>query len=227
MKNNFKKLKIKKNGFTLTPSFILSKNGVVGNKKKKNLVRGFAPPAFAKKVRGFTLIETLVGISILLVAIVGPLTVAFQGVSLSLLARDQIIASFLAQEGIEFVRFRIGTNNNLSKEGNLLISSGNGYNLSNCSGQYCIIDTFEEIPATAITACVGDCPYLRHSITTKKYDYDMTGDTYETLFRRSIRIDHGGGAGDTEFQVESRVEWGRPGDTRSIVLKEVIIDWQP
>ena len=217
-----------------TPNFSLSKNSAVGNKKKKNLVGGvtphnlykkvwgFTPHPFAKKVRGFTLIETLVGITILLVAVVGPLTIAYQGVSLSLIARDQITASFLAQEGIEFVRFRIGTNNNAGETGSDLISPGGVYDLSNCSGQYCIVNVFTD----TTTSCAGACPYLRYSTTTNKYNYTLAGDTYETLFIRSIRIDHDGGIGDTEFQVESKVEWGKPGDVRSLVLKEVIIDWQ-
>ena len=227
MNNKFKNLKIQEKDLTPTSSFLLPKRGAVGNKKKKNLVRGFT----LRPCGAFTLIETLVGVTILLVAVVGPLYTAFQGVSLSLLARDQITASFLAQEGIEFVRFRIGTNNNLGKSGAQLISFGD-YALSDCSGQYCIIEVFNETPAAAITRCDfdalpgDDCQYLRYSTTTKKYDYDMTGDTYETLFRRSIRIDHDGLAGDTEFQVEAKVEWGRPDNVHSIILKEVIMDWQ-
>ena len=34
------------------------------NKKKKNLVRGFTPPTFAKKVGGFTLIEMMISLGI-------------------------------------------------------------------------------------------------------------------------------------------------------------------
>ena len=196
---------------------------------------GVTPPTFVKKVGGFTLIETLVGVTILLVAIVGPLYIAFQGVSLSLLARDQITASFLAQEGLEFVRFRIGTNNNALKIGKGLISSGTSYDLTKCSwqlnaGKYCIVDTFDEIPATAITECNGDCPYLRYSTTTRRYNYDSGGDTYETFFRRSIRIKHDDTLADDEimeFQVESKIEWGKPDNVRSLVLKEIILDWQP
>ena len=235
MKNNFKILKTRKKGFTPTPSFLLSKSGLEGNPKKKNLVWGFTPPTFAKKVGGFTLIEMLVGITILLVAVIGPLYTAFQGVSLSLLARDQITASFLAQEGIEFVRFRIGTNKNALKVGKFLISSGTPYDLTKCSwqlntGKSCTVDMFKTDPTAAITECNGDCPYLRYSTTTRKYDYETGGDTYETFFRRSIRVDHNNALAPDkimEFQVESKVEWGKPGDIRSIVLKDVIRDWQP
>jgi len=54
--------------------------------------------------RGFTLIETLVAISILLLSILGPMTFAAQGIQNTYYARDQIVAFYLAQEGIELVR---------------------------------------------------------------------------------------------------------------------------
>lgn len=53
---------------------------------------------------GFTLIETLVAISILLIALTGPLTIAAKGLNTAYYARDQITAFYLAQEGIEYLR---------------------------------------------------------------------------------------------------------------------------
>lgn len=53
---------------------------------------------------GFTLIETLVAISILLIAIVGPMTVAQKGIKNAYFATEQVTAVFLAQEAIEAVR---------------------------------------------------------------------------------------------------------------------------
>jgi prepilin-type N-terminal cleavage/methylation domain-containing protein len=52
---------------------------------------------------GFTLIETLVAISILMIAIAGPLTVANKAYTSALNARNQSVASNLAQEGLEYV----------------------------------------------------------------------------------------------------------------------------
>lgn len=50
---------------------------------------------------GFSLVETLVAIAILLLALVGPLTVAFKGIQSGLYEREQTTALYLAQEGIE------------------------------------------------------------------------------------------------------------------------------
>jgi prepilin-type N-terminal cleavage/methylation domain-containing protein len=54
--------------------------------------------------KGFTLVETLVAISILLVAIVGPMTIAAKGLQSAFYAREQITAFWLGQEGVELVR---------------------------------------------------------------------------------------------------------------------------
>jgi len=54
--------------------------------------------------RGFTLIETLVAITILTLAISGSLFSANSAIVATNIARDQLIASHLAQEGIEYAR---------------------------------------------------------------------------------------------------------------------------
>lgn len=56
------------------------------------------------KQGGFTIIETLVAITILMIAVAGPLTVANQALHAALDARTQMIASNLAQETIEEIR---------------------------------------------------------------------------------------------------------------------------
>ncbi len=54
--------------------------------------------------RAFTIIETLVAISILLLALTGPLVIVSQSLKASYYARDQITAFYLAQEAIEYIR---------------------------------------------------------------------------------------------------------------------------
>lgn len=57
-----------------------------------------------KTEKGFTLIETLVAISLLMVALVAPMTLAAQSLTAAYYARNQVTAFYLAQEGIEIVR---------------------------------------------------------------------------------------------------------------------------
>jgi prepilin-type N-terminal cleavage/methylation domain-containing protein len=56
-----------------------------------------------KHSKGFTLVETLVAITILMIAIAGPLTVANKGYTASIDAKKQAVAMNLAQEGLEYL----------------------------------------------------------------------------------------------------------------------------
>ncbi len=50
--------------------------------------------------KGYSLIEVLVAIAILMIAIVGPLTIAAKSIQSSQYARQQITATYFAQEGV-------------------------------------------------------------------------------------------------------------------------------
>ncbi|HUX80764.1 MAG TPA: prepilin-type N-terminal cleavage/methylation domain-containing protein, partial [Candidatus Paceibacterota bacterium] len=53
---------------------------------------------------GFTLVETLIAVTIVTLAVAGPLTVASRALVAGQIAHDQLTASYLAQEGVEYVR---------------------------------------------------------------------------------------------------------------------------
>ena len=57
-----------------------------------------------RAVSGFTLIETLVAIAVLTLAVAGPLFTAERTIVAAQTAADQLTASYLAQEGVEYVR---------------------------------------------------------------------------------------------------------------------------
>jgi prepilin-type N-terminal cleavage/methylation domain-containing protein len=59
---------------------------------------------FSELKRGLTLVETLVAISILTIAVVGPLGIIGQALHSSYYTRDQVTAYYLSQEAIEYVR---------------------------------------------------------------------------------------------------------------------------
>lgn len=62
------------------------------------------PKNHIKKQKAFTLVETLVAISILTIALTGPLAIIAQALRSSYFARDQITAYYLAQEAVEYIR---------------------------------------------------------------------------------------------------------------------------
>ena len=69
--------------------------------KIQKSIKGFTQPKYSA---GFTLVETLIAITILLLVIIGPLTIAQKGIQNAYYANEQVTAVFLAQEAIEAVR---------------------------------------------------------------------------------------------------------------------------
>ena len=86
-------------------------------KKKNKFNKGFthtltftkqlccAPSAYCKsKCRGFTLVETLIAISIFTVSLLGIMSVLASGIADTNYAKRKMTATYLAQEGIEYMR---------------------------------------------------------------------------------------------------------------------------
>ena len=58
---------------------------------------------YAKQQSGFSLVETLVAITILLIVIIGPMTISSSAAKSTSFASEQVTAFFLAQEGAELM----------------------------------------------------------------------------------------------------------------------------
>lgn len=56
-----------------------------------------------QKNRGFTVIEAIVAIAVLALAITAPLVLAYRSLNATNIARDQVIATFLAQDVMEYI----------------------------------------------------------------------------------------------------------------------------
>ncbi|MEI7777683.1 MAG: prepilin-type N-terminal cleavage/methylation domain-containing protein [bacterium] len=173
---------------------------------------------------GFTIIETLVAISVLLIALAGPLTIASKGLYSSYYSRDEVTAFYLAQEGIEYFR-------NL-RDANSLAGQSWDNHFSECSGK-CRIDVTNNNPANSgITSCASDTNTLpgfscnRLNLDTNNiYDYS-TGTS--TNFTREITVKTipNGTNPVVEYQITSTVSWVSPLPNHSITLSEDLTKWQ-
>lgn len=166
---------------------------------------------------GFTLIESLVAISVLLLAVTGPLTLITKVISDSSVSQNQITAFYLGQEGLEYIKNK--RENNFLEEKDWL----NG--LNQCFDE-CVVDVPNDDIQTA--ASYNDCP------PDNTMKFDATGDYYNhqdgdkcTLFKRVVKITkiNLGGAND-EAKIECIVEWKEKSGTKSIVLEEHIFNWK-
>ena len=79
---------------------------------------------FNNKKNGYLIIESMIGISIVVVGLLGILAVSSRSISLNRVISDQITANYLAAEGIEIVKNLIDANIIQGKPWNQGFSSG-------------------------------------------------------------------------------------------------------
>jgi prepilin-type N-terminal cleavage/methylation domain-containing protein len=150
--------------------------------------------------RGFTLVETLVAIFILTVALVGLMTVAKNDFFVVRYARNQMIATSLMQEGLEYVR---ADRDGAAQQADWTWDSWlDGYTSSTAgcaTSKGCVVDPYVQI-GSHVRACPsgtypkGGCPELTFYpdqpfyAYDKSYDYGSinTNDAYATTFARKI-----------------------------------------
>jgi prepilin-type N-terminal cleavage/methylation domain-containing protein len=160
-----------------------------------------------KDAPGFTLIETMVAITLLSVAIVAPMSLTAQSLATAYYARDQITAFYLAQEAIEAVRsLRDSQILQIAKS-----SSGSSINLFGpipLNNQPFTIDARQTDPGAAITTCADGpaplygCPPLQTDGTLYGYNTGWTN----TNFTRIVDAALVPGTQD-EIQISVTVTW--------------------
>ena len=179
------------------------------------------------KMCGFTLIETLVAITVLTVAISAPLSLASQSLSTAYTARDQVTAFHLAQEAVEAVRAQ--------RDHNILDNLKNGSNTDWLDGLIVeaigdpvkpfMVDSLS--PVKNFIECTSDNPI---SCTNLLFD-DTTGfyghtNGVQSRFKRYVTITEIPGTSLEEARIRSTVEWSSGvTNTRKVVVEENIYNW--
>ncbi len=185
---------------------------------------------------GFSLVETLVAITILLIVVTGPLTISMSTARSTSFASEQVQAFFLAQEGAELAQ---KARDELLLEGiddtppdNLWDEFSNdtaGAIYENCfkttgCGLSFKEGTTAEVEDGVLT--VTDCAtgnncklYYNESAVRSKYTYD-SANAVATPFTRVVRFEKTVGA-DWDVKVISKVTW-RTGSIRK--QQEVFVE---
>lgn len=175
------------------------------------------------KKRGFTILETMVAVFILVLSITGPMVFAQSGLRTSFLARDQITAFFLAQDVIETIK-NIRDDNGLDGRNWLEgITDVCDAGVADCK---IYVDTLEEEPV--VQQCSGECPVLKIN-SNGQFGYSFTAgqNAEDSRFKRIVHVKEI--EDERELQIVVEVLWQsnvRVGDAR-IVVQENIYNWIP
>lgn len=167
--------------------------------------------------QGYSFVEVLVAISILLIGLVGPLTIAATGLKNATFAKEQNIAFFLAQEAIEGAIY--------------LREAGGLANLADDAvDPWAWVDAlpancFNDLPCRyngadqSFTECASLCRLFFDSSSVVRYVHNQN---YEpTPFRRRVFFEE---TNDHTLYIRVVVNWdaNATGDEREIVMESYI-----
>ena len=176
---------------------------------------------------GFTLIESLVAITVLTVAIAAPLTLASQSLASAYTARDQVIAFNLAQDAIETVRAQRDNNildilknaatiswlNNMEVQ--LVDEAAKPFMVDSLS----LTNNFLPCPSSDPASCNN----LLFDASTGFYGHEY-GNT--SKFKRYVTITEVPNTDGQEVKVSAVVEWSSGiSSTRKVLIEENMYNW--
>ena len=168
---------------------------------------------------GCTLVETLVAIAVLLLAVAAPLSLATKSLNSSALSKQQITASFLAQEAMEYIRN--ARDRNVLKDGPENWLKGTGVKMDFCLNNKCQVDVLNN----KIEKCIGSCLLLRYSESSGVYSYDLGNDTIDSFYTRTIEMNEI--ETDVEVAILVTVSWqGTNGVDYKVIARENLTNWQ-
>ena len=187
------------------------------------------------KIAGFSLVETLMAISILSLSVVATFTAVQTGIQNSTLARDQTTAFYLAQEAIEYIKN--------TRDQNALYSIKNPdsphdwlYGLyadvvnDPCSlGKVCKLDSYNNVVtscgnAPITTSPPGLCPNLNQNSTTGLFGYLNSSGWNPTSFKREIQMQIL--PSGVEVKVVVSVSWTSKSGPKSFQASEILFNHQ-
>ncbi len=190
----------------------------------------YLTPALSLKRRGgsagFTLVETLVALSIFIFSLIGLLSITANGLSDVSVAKNRATANYLAGEGIEFMR-------NM-RDSAIAADPTGGWTtflatITPCGapGGGCGLDghALSQTPASCTTSSTT-CDIKQDSVTGY-YGTSVSGlNTVPTIFHRVITTVPATGNGTDEMQVTSTVSWHQGVSDQSVSFTENLFNWQ-
>ncbi len=171
----------------------------------------------ARERGGFTLLETIVALALIVSALMGPFALASRGIFGAKFSRSKIVALNLSQEGIELIR--------QMRENNIL-SGAQWRGLTGTCGVKCTRLQDGSYQPDVYTSASGSTPPVS---TNAPLLFDAAGGLYSqtsgtaTLFTRVVDIST---PSVDQMRVRSTVTWVESGISRRIQLEATLYNWQ-
>jgi len=164
---------------------------------------------FFKRQSGFSILEIVVAFSIITIGLVGVLSLTTQNIQVEYINKNNLIASQLAQEGLELIR-NIRDNNWLSD---------NNWDYGIEPGNYIVDYTGDVNSVTGIGEArlqqrndVGEEDYYWHEASDPNY-----------LFSRLITIIQ---VSSESLNISCLIQWEDRGQTYQYVADTILYDWR-
>lgn len=191
----------------------------------KNAFFSILHTPYSIHARGFTLLETMIAVTLLSVAIVAPMTLTAQSLGSAYYARDQVTAFYLGQEALETVR-NVRDNNILANSQGTSLNLLNG--IPSTSGQPFRVDARDN----SMILCSTDPGGVCISMQTDGTLYGYNAGWVTTQFLRTVTacfVQAGGTCNGTptdEVKITVAVTWRSGGlQQRTVNLSENLYRW--
>jgi len=172
---------------------------------------------------GFSLVEALVAIAILLTVVSGVMLLVNQSIQSGQNVSNRLSASYLASDAIEYLRY--------DRDSNWLSDNQDSFqdwldNLPDCENFSCRVDTRKG--EGKVEECSGSCPNLRYFSGDFTYGY---GGGEESRFKRTVEFVSKNDIGPDdpnvdEVVVKITVTWpASTGGDGELVLTDTLSSW--
>ncbi len=170
-------------------------------------------PRNDKKQNGFTILETIIAFFIITIGMVGVLTLVVQNVQVQYINKNVLIASHLAQEGLELVR-NVRDNNWLTPgHGWTQDIVGDGTYTIDYRGRMNINNTANDINDAGAKLYIDSNGFYSHEATAEA-----------TNFYRLITVVDNSGNG--YLDVECKIRWLEKAQNYDYTAKTLLYDWR-
>ncbi|MEX0672488.1 MAG: prepilin-type N-terminal cleavage/methylation domain-containing protein [Candidatus Paceibacterota bacterium] len=171
---------------------------------------------------GFSLIEALIAISILVIVVVGAMALVVTTGKQVEFSTERVEATFLAQDAVEYVISK--------KQQNVIDSSSDWlFGFKDCLVSSCGVDSTDNggigngNNKYVADMCGGSCDPLQYNENTKRFGYGSGSGWEETKYTRVVDLEKIGG---DEARLTVTVSWEsrETGQTEEFVLKTNIFN---